>query len=62
DGRVKIEVYDNTCSLVTCILYEYLTKGAYTFEFDFGSFETGIYLLILRTPNNVLTNILQVVK
>ncbi|MFN3782245.1 MAG: T9SS type A sorting domain-containing protein, partial [Candidatus Kapaibacteriota bacterium] len=62
DGRVKIEVYDNTGSLVACIVDEYLTKGAYTFEFDFGSFETGIYLLILRTPNNVLTNILQVVK
>ncbi len=62
DGRTKIEVYDNTGSLVNCIMDEYLNKGTYTLEFDFRCFETGIYLLILRTPNNILTNILQVVK
>lgn len=62
NGRTRIEVYDNTGRIVKCIFDDYLQKGTYTMQYDFRSFETGIYLLILRSPSNVLSNILQVVK
>ncbi|MCX7908288.1 MAG: T9SS type A sorting domain-containing protein [Ignavibacteria bacterium] len=62
EGKTKLELFNNSGNLVDVLLDEILKPGRYEIIFDANSLESGIYLLILRTPNNVLTKILQVVK
>lgn len=61
-GKTKLELYDHTGNLCKVLLDQNLKPSKYSLTFDASSLESGTYLLILKTPNIVLTKILQIVK
>lgn len=61
-GRTKLELYDYAGNLTKVLLDEHLKPSKYFISFDASSLESGIYLLILRTPNLIKAKMLQVVK
>ncbi len=61
-GKTKIELYNSSGDLRKVLVDKTLNPGKYFLSFDANELETGIYLLILRTPNNIITKMLQVIK
>lgn len=62
DGKTKLELYDFAGNLIDILFDSYLEPGEHKIVFDAREYDSGIYLLILRTPNSILTKKLFIVK
>ena len=62
NGKTKLELYDYSGSLRKTLLNQSIQSGKYLLNFDLSELPNGLYLLTLRTPSQILTKTLQIVK
>lgn len=62
EGQTRIEVSDVLGRSRLLLLDRYSLPGSYSFKFTSGSLPSGVYYLILRTPNQVITRRMEVIK
>lgn len=60
NGLTKISVMNILGQTVSIPLNTYLTKGEHSMEIDISKFNIGTYLLILQTPNEYVSRVLNV--
>ncbi len=61
-GVVSLEIYNFDGVMCKNVLKEYLKAGKYEISFSVEDLPSGIYLCVLKTPNQIKTKTLQVVR
>ncbi len=61
-GRTKLALYDILGKIIKTFYDSDIGKGAYSLEFETDEIPSGIYLLTLKTPTQVITRIMEVRK
>ncbi|HEX2867649.1 MAG TPA: T9SS type A sorting domain-containing protein [Ignavibacteriales bacterium] len=56
DGFTELKIYNSLGQEVKTLVSDYLAKGKYTFEWNAGSYSSGIYYYFLKSGSNITTS------